>query len=212
MWWRKIKMKYLAIFIISFLFFSCKEEKKEINAEGIPYVKSVSKSINKRDFSIRFFSKIELLSYYDRTIWDTAKVEGEDLFYKTLAIKGKLTFDSTFIREKIVLNKDQEKELLNLMVCDTCIPEEVQSACYMPRHMIVFRDKENKIVGYNEFCFDCIGSRNSENLNDFQKFCLGDMHDLFAKFGIKYFKQTPKQEKEEFKFADSISKARYGKK
>lgn len=187
MWWRKIKMKYLAVFILSFLFFSCKKE---------------------REFPLKNFTKVEFVSYYDRTVWDTIKINGKNSIYKTLVVNGKFAFDSTFIREKIVLNKKQEKELLNLMVCDTCVLEELPAACYMPRHMIVFRDEKNKIIAYKEFCFTCVGSRSSDNVKPYNSFCMEDMEKLFKKFGIKYFADTPEQEREESKFLDSIQKIR----
>ncbi|TRX37319.1 hypothetical protein FNW52_04975 [Flavobacterium sp. ZT3R18] len=178
------------IFLITILILvSCKKEntKNQIEAEGVPIVKSVSKVINRRDFPLKNFSKIELVSYYDRIRWDTLKYKGKQPFRKELVDNFKLTFDSTMIQERVILNKSQERELLNLMISDTCVPEEMSSACYDPRHMILFRDDKNRIIGYNEFCINCIGSRSSTNLDGFQKYCYSDMSDLFRKFGIKLF-------------------------
>jgi hypothetical protein len=202
-------MKYLAVFILSFLFISCTKEVKTIQDEnGIPVEVSESKNIKNRKFSLKGYSKIEFISYRgDRIIWDTIG-KGPELFDKNLVINSKLNFDSTFIQERVVLNKTQEKELLNLMVCDTCEPEELAAACYMPRHLILFRNSKNRIIAYNEFCFECIGQRYSKNLKDFQWFCLGDMQKQFKNAGIKFFGDTPEQEKEESKFIDSIQKAR----
>lgn len=206
-------MKHFAIFIVSILFLSCKKEVKtdanEIDPESVV---SESKIINKRLFPLKGYSKIELISYRgDRIIWDTIG-EGEKLFYKDLVVNSKLNLDSTFINERVILNKAQEKELLNLMVCDTCVPEEMPAACYMPRHLILFRNNKDKIIAYQEFCFGCIGFNSSKNLRDFQKFCLSDMYKQFEKAGIKFFGDTPEQEKEEHKFLDSIIKARHPKK
>ncbi|SEO84619.1 hypothetical protein SAMN05444671_1248 [Flavobacterium sp. CF108] len=177
---------------------SCKNEKPKTpkEPEGIPIVKSVSKVINKRDFPLKNFSKIELVSYYDRIMWDTVKYKGEQPFRKVLVDNYKLTFDSTMIQERVILNKIQEKELLNLVVCDTCVPEEISAACYRPRHMILFRDNKNRIVAYNEFCISCNGSRNSANIDGFQKYCLYEMGDLFKKFGIKLFIDYDDEQKE----------------
>lgn len=187
------------IFLITILILvSCKNEKtnNQIEVEGIPIVKSVSKVINKREFPLNNFSKIEIVSYYDRIKWDTLEYKKESPFYKILVDNYKLTFDSTMIQERVVLKKAQEKELLDLMVCDTCVPEEISAACYMPRHMILFRDNKNRIIGYNEFCINCIGSRSSTNLNGFQKYCYSDMGDLFRKFGIKLFVEYEDEGKE----------------
>ena len=178
------------IFLISALFLvSCKNEdrRKSTESEGIKIEKSISKIINKRDFPIKNFSKIELVSYYNRVLWDTIKYKGEQPSYKFLVDSYKLTFDSTMIQERVVLNKSQKKELLNLLISDTCVPQEMQAGCYNPRHMILFRDDKNRIIGYNEFCIDCVGSRYSNNLNGFQKYCYTDMAELFRKCGIKLF-------------------------
>ena len=195
-------MKYWIIFFATFFIISCKKEqienKEKIETDlGITIPKSISKTINKRDFPIKNFSKIELVSYYNRIIWDTVKYKGERPSYKMLVDNYKLTFDSTMIQERVVLNKSQEKELLNLMVCDTCIPEELTSACYDPRHMILFRDSKNRIVGYNEFCINCVGGRNSANLEGFQKYCYSEMGELFRKFGIKLFVEDGEGGKED---------------
>jgi hypothetical protein len=187
------------IFLITILILvSCKNEKtnNQIEEEGIPIVKSVSKVINKREFPLKNFSKIEIVSYYDRIKWDTLEYKKESPFYKILVDNYKLSFDSTMIQERVVLKKAQEKELLDLMICDTCVPEEISAACYMPRHMILFRDNKNRIIGYNEFCINCIGSRSSTNLNGFQKYCYSDMGDLFRKFGIKLFVEYEDEGKE----------------
>jgi hypothetical protein len=190
------------IFLITILILvSCKNEKtnSQIEEEEIPIVKSVSKVINRRDFPIKNFSKIELVSYYNRILWDTLRYKGERPSYKILADNYKLTFDSTMIQERVILNKSQEKELLNLMISDACVPEEISAACYDPRHMILFRDDKNRIIGYNEFCINCIGSRTSTNLNGFQKYCYSNMGDLFRKFGIKLFVEY-ENEGEEYEF------------
>lgn len=191
-------MKRILFLITILLFISCKDEKPEkaTNLKTRQVLKSVSRVIKKRNFPLKSFSKIELVSYYNRIYWDTIKHNGEQPSRKVLVDNYKLTFDSTMIQERVVLNKIQEKELLNLMICDTCIPEEISAACYNPRHMILFRDVKNRIVGYNEFCISCTGARNSPNLDGFQKYCLYEMGDLFKKFGIKLFVDYDDEQKE----------------
>lgn len=184
--------------VVIIVLVSCKNEKNNRSTvtEGIPIARSVSKIIEKREFPIKNFSKIELVSYYDRILWDTLPYKGKQPFNKILVDNYKLTFDSTMIRERVILNKYQEKELLNLIVCDTCIPGEMESGCYMPRHMILFRDNKNHIIGYDEFCINCIGSRNSSNLDGFQKYCYSDMEELLKKFGIKLFIKDGEEQEE----------------
>jgi hypothetical protein len=175
------------LFLIAFLFFiSCKNEKAK-DFERIEAVNSLSRIIKTTDFPLKSFSKIELVSYYNRMVWDTIKVNGKRPFSKKLVDNYRLTFDSLMIQERVVLNKIQEKELLNLMLSDTCSTGETPADCYKPRHMILFRDHKNRIMGYSEFCIACTAGRNSDNLDEFQKYCYSDMETLFKKYGIKLF-------------------------
>ena len=201
-------MKYWIIILTVFFVISCKKEQIEKNDKaetdlGMPIPKSFSKSITKRIFPLKEISKVELISYPNRVMWDTISFKGQKPFQKPLVDNYKLTFDTTMIRERITLNKVEQKELLDLIVCDTCMPEEVVMACYDPRHMILFKDKKNKIIGYTEFCFTCLGSRSSENLSTFQKYCYSDMNELFKKFGIKYFIEDSSDENKEYLFLKS---------
>lgn len=186
-------MKKILFLISILILISCKKEKIESQ--------SFSKMITKREFPIKNYSKIELISYYNRVVWDT-KYKGEPPIYKVLVDNYRLTFDSTMIQERVVLNKIQEKELLNLIVCDSCSLEQIESACYNPRHMILFRDAKNRIIGYNEFCIECNASSNSPNLDGFQKYCYSDMGVLFKKFGIKLFMEDSDKDKEDIFFKD----------
>ncbi len=152
-------------------------------------------------------TKVELLSYPDRMMWDTIPYKTENSFYKELTDNGKLNFDTTMVKERLILNENQLKQL-NMILQETCSINENVAACYMPRHLILFRNKNNKIIAYNEFCFDCVGSRNSKNLDSYQKFCMNDMAGLFKKFGIKYFGNTKEQKRMENDIFDSIQKVR----
>lgn len=201
-------MKCWIIIFATFFIISCKKEqiekKDKVETDlGIQIPKSVSKSIKKRIFPLKEISKVELISYPNRVMWDTISFKGKNPFQKPLVDNYKLTFDSTMIKERITLNKVEQKELLDLIVCDTCMPEEVVMACYDPRHMILFKDKKNKIIGYTEFCFTCLGSRSSENLSKFQKYCYSDMNELLKKNGIKYFIEDPSDENKEYLFLKS---------
>ncbi len=198
-------MKYWIIILATFFIISCKKEQKEKTETdlGIPIPKSVSKLIFKRDFPLLEVAKVELISYCNRVYWDTISFNGKEPLRKPLVENYKLTFDSTMIKERITLNNIQQKELFSLIACDTCVPEEVVMACYDPRHLILFRNKKNRIIGYTEFCFSCFGSRRSENLKDFQKYCYADMNILFKKFGIRYFIDDSAAENEEYQFLKS---------
>ncbi|MFH6935264.1 hypothetical protein [Flavobacterium sp. FlaQc-30] len=168
---------------------SCKYEKKEVSTEneGIPIVKSVSKIINKRDFPLKNLSKVEVLSYEDRMRWDRKITKKDNKYTKDLVVDHKLNFDSTKVKERVLLNSVLKTELLELMSQDSCQVEELPADCYMPRHVILFRDKKNRIIGYKELCLSCRGFRESKNLENYNGFCFSQMEELFKKAGIKYF-------------------------
>ncbi|OXA89928.1 hypothetical protein [Flavobacterium hydatis] len=95
-------MKKIIFFITTILvLISCKKEKTEtpIDMTGEKVVKSVNNVIKKRDLPLKNFSKIEIVSYYNRMVWDTTTVNGKHSFNKILVDNYKLTFDSTMIQE-----------------------------------------------------------------------------------------------------------------
>lgn len=181
-------MRALFIFLFTMTsLVSCKDEKIEEKIKGV--------------------AKIEFMSYPDRIAWDNDVKKGENIMYREIVKNGMLDFDSTLVRERIVLNESQQEALATLLE-KNCLMEEPAAACYMPRHIIVYRDKKDKIIGYQEFCFTCVGSRNSKNMEKYNAFCMSDMEQLFRETGIKYFVDTPQREKEEYKFLDSLELAR----
>jgi len=157
----------------------------------------VSCKINNTIAGLENVEKIEFISYADRIMWDTISYNHKNPFKKELINKNnQLTFDTLQIKERIVLNKEQKEELFDLLNSN-CYELSAEDACYMPRHLILFRDKTNKIIAYNEFCFTCGNAINSNNLDNYQNFCLNEMEALFKKNGIKYFVNTPEDETKE---------------
>jgi hypothetical protein len=195
----KIQIQFMkkAFFLISILILiSCKKESTEspkLN-EKTTLSKSESKVIKRRDFPLKDLSKVELLSYEDRMRWDKRNTKEENKYTKDLVVDYKLNFDSTKIKERVILNSALKTELLQLMTQDTCTIEEFVSDCYMPRHMILFRDQKNRIIGYKELCLSCKGFRESKNLKDNNGFCFSQMEELLKKAGIKYFDDNEEKE------------------
>lgn len=179
-----------ALFLIFILIaISCKKENAEssIVNEKAKVFKSQSEVIKRRDFPLKNLSKVEVLSYEDRMRWDRKITKKDNKYTKDLVVDYKLNFDSTKVKEKVVLNSVLKTELLELMSQDSCKVVEGLADCYMPRHMILFRDKKNRIIGYKELCLSCKGFRESKNLENYNGFCFSQMEELFKKAGIKYF-------------------------
>ena len=169
---------------------SCRKEQEKTQYEESPIItKSATEIIKERDFPLKNLS-IEFLSYEDRMTWDRKSTENDNKYSKDLVVDYKLNFDSTKVKERVLLNSLLKKELIELISQDSCKMENLPRDCYMPRHMILFRDSKNKILGYKELCLSCKGFRESKNLENYNGFCFTQMEYLFKKAGIKYFDEN----------------------
>jgi len=181
-------MKKIIFLIIIFIFISCKKEKENSQSdESLMVAKSVTEISKEREFPLKKLSKVEILSYENRMYWDKQSKETKyNKYTKDLVVDYKLNFDSTNVKERVLLNSVLKTELLELMSQDSCKVEELPADCYMPRHIILFRDHKNRIIGYKELCLGCKGFRESKNLENYNGFCFSQMEELFIKAGIKY--------------------------
>ncbi|MFB9079831.1 hypothetical protein ACFFLS_08070 [Flavobacterium procerum] len=181
-------MKRILLLLIILGMISCKKETTDssIVIEKTGVSKSKSEIAKIRDFPLKDLSKVEVLSYEDRIRWDRKITKKDNKYTKDLVVDYKLNFDSTKVKERVVLNSVLKTELLELMSQDSCKLENLPRDCYMPRHMILFRDQKNRIIGYKELCLSCKGFRESKNLENYNGFCFSQMEELFKKAGIKY--------------------------
>lgn len=126
--------------------------------------------------------KIEILAYIDRNQWEDEDNSG---FFDLNFIKnGKLEINEKYLKNKILLNNKQIEVLKSSL--SKCRTQNWASACYDPRHAILFYDENNKIFGHIEICFDCNGSRSSVNFKNLSDCALG-LKGTFKEFGITYF-------------------------
>jgi hypothetical protein len=133
--------------------------------------------------------KIEIIAFYDRDKW-----EREDYSNITDNIKeNKVEIKEKYLRNRIILDDSQIKKLKKGL--SSCEPVYIISDCYLPRHAIIFYDKNDNIFGFIELCFDCNGYISSPNLK-FLSDCALRQEDLFKEFGITYFSDTEQEMKE----------------
>lgn len=127
-------------------------------------------------------NRIEILAYVDRNKWN----QEDNLDYLKLNFiqNGRLEINKKYLKNRIYLNKEQIEILKNKLI--KCNTENWAAACYDPRHALLFYDQKDKIFGHIEMCFDCNGSRSSENLKNFSECALG-LEKTFKEFGITYF-------------------------
>ncbi|KOP36644.1 hypothetical protein DBB36_08570 [Flavobacterium sp. WLB] len=152
------------------------------------------------DLEKEAIKKIEIFSYPDRLAWDTLR-------HKEIIRNNKIDFDTSMINEKVTLLKEtQIKELFGLIKIHCKVEGDVApySSCYMPRNLILFYNKENRIIAHIEVCFECGTSESSNNLRENWDYCKDDVKDFFKKAGIKYFVDTNEKEEKERLFLDSL--------
>ena len=135
--------------------------------------------------------KIEIISYLDRAKWD--RTDKKKYFIKNDTIK----INEKHIRDRIVLSKNQRNKLKKAI--EDCKLDKTERAdCFNPRHLVVFFDTNNEIVGYSELCFLCNRSEFSQNFKIISE-CLLNQEKLFKEFGIKYFEETDEETEEYYK-------------
>lgn len=132
-------------------------------------------------------SSIELFSYPDRMSWDTLTQKHGTYFNVNILSNGKMDVDPNQIRERIVLSQDQKHKLFNLLFNIQC-KWEGGSACFEPRHALVFYNKDQQAFAFIEICLKCAAVRTSDKVN-FGGLCypkIIELSKLFESFGIKY--------------------------
>jgi hypothetical protein len=106
--------------------------------------------------------------------------------------------DSLLIRrsliDNITLNRAQIDSLTNIFYNYNYSPKttlfnQINYACYEPRHAVVMLNQSGKVINYFECCFEC--EKFVSNLPDehWGNFCEGKyklLKEMFSAFGVKY--------------------------
>ena len=176
-------MKKILILLILILFFGCKDNQNKNQ--------NIIKSENKIDtqnlvniYPFNKAEKIEVISYPVRNSWD----KNFSFSAKNIVSNKKLIIDSSYFKERIVISKQQAEIFFKPLIFDKC-KEEVGVACYDPRHLFLFYNKEGKIFEYYEICFDCLRAYSTGKFPA-TNICYGseEMYkNNLRKIGIKYF-------------------------
>lgn len=158
-----------------------------------------SKKIETSEYLLGKTSKIIVMSYPERTYWDVRN-------NNKIIERNQILFDTTMIKDKIQLKNDDIKtfvKILNEEFVSTNGVDQIAS-CYMPRHLAVFYDKDNKIIAYLESCFNCGTTMTSKNLEVFYGFDLNNLEVFYKKVNVTYFVDSGEDEMKERKYLDSI--------
>lgn len=170
-------MKYIVVFL-SLLFFSC-TSKPDIKAN----VDKKMPAKMQETFPFSEADRIEVISFEYKDYWDI----NEEGNYKI--IDGKLAFDESIIKERVILNSRIEKNLFKVLNSEICPDESGVYDCYTPEHRVLFYDENSKLIAYLEICFQCKDYRISDGWKTVG-FCdqnLEELKTLFKDAGIKHF-------------------------
>lgn len=94
--------------------------------------------------------------------------------------------------ESITLNDKQKKELERILYktkTKRAGNVSLASACYVPRHAIVYSGT-NETIAFTEICFECNGQRAKGKISTYIDFCDSkwmELKDFFKSVGITYF-------------------------
>lgn len=170
-------MRVIFYILIAITLFSCKKAEEKAAVQ-----KEVKLPKMQETFPFSESSKVELISYHFMDYRHS-----ENAFNYELR-DGKLPFDESIIKERLILDKKQLEELYTILNTENC-HENFSKDCYMPEHRITFYDKNNKVIAFLEVCLQCIGSRISEGFKTV-KLCDAKMKELeqfFRSVGIRHF-------------------------
>ena len=196
-----IRLIYYFTFIITISFgiisctsFSNNNNINEARENSIVVIEDVEDAKIKQKYDTTYpysiAKYIKVISYPNRTIWDCKKISPGAFQFNSMVVKdGKLNFDLSKIIDNVTLNTEQANQLFDILQNKTCLSIEAD-ACYEPRHLIIFYDKNDRIIEYIELCLGCVNYRISEKMAQFDM-CNSKMRLLngfFVKIGIKYFK------------------------
>lgn len=122
--------------------------------------------------------KIKLLSYPSRIFWENNnnyQIKNIDSVIK-----------SNNIIDDISLGEKDKKKIIALLEDEYFFKSN--AACYDPRHLVLFCDSNDRILGYYEMCLECGGWDSSENLDYLPAFCIekGEVFKrIFEEIGLK---------------------------
>lgn len=131
-------------------------------------------------FEVNDIEKIVLYSFYDKELLKDANYRRDINFNKDLQISNE------FVKESVeILDKEQIESIFKTITKDSCNSQDVYE-CYNPRHAIVIKGKENKLLEAIDICFSCDNYELYVNNKKELFFCLDDIKNVFISNKIKY--------------------------
>ncbi len=105
---------------------------------------------------------VELLCYNNRMAWWADAFVGPS----PLIFNGRLMVPADSILSRVILGDSLKREWRAALYEDQLCAERMVAGCYEPRHLLVFYDEYNLVVGAVEICVTCSGGYSSNGLRD----------------------------------------------
>jgi|GEM_PF-722119 len=142
-----LKLKCILVLITMLSFVSCNSgATRQVKRSGLdPFANA---------------SRVELLRYNDRMAWWPKMGEGD----QPLLEEGKLNIPRDSILARMELNSLVQTEWKQALYDGEICDENLVSYCYQPRHMLVFYEADDRVLGYIEICFSCENGEVSDGL------------------------------------------------
>ncbi|MEO0471029.1 MAG: hypothetical protein AAF206_15485 [Bacteroidota bacterium] len=93
---------------------------------------------------------------------------------------------SDFYHQQAKLNPEQTKRVLDMVSVKLPRAKTHGARCFLPRHLIVFKDAEGQIIGQVRVCFECNLYRCTPQPS-YDENSLDYFRELFAELGIDVF-------------------------
>jgi hypothetical protein len=152
------------------------------------FVDSVFKEIKPAIFLVKLKPHCENVDCYEESIIETEFNWGKskpDSIFAAEYFKGinKSLIDSTSIIE--VNHEDYEFLLKKLLSGPKKLDEnEVINICYNPRHAVIFKDEQGKIVAIHEVCFECGNTKVAIYTSKMHHSSSSEFKKIFEKYGL----------------------------
>lgn len=176
--------KSIFFFIFFIVFVSCEKNKNKLTEKPELKEEIVFQNYsNTMSFKYEDINEVIIYSFHDKEF--IRLIDGD--LRKDVNFNPDVQLSNDFIKERIVLNENQKSELYKLIIKDSCNREQLVSDCYNPRHQIVFKGNDDKVLGDIEICFSCGNIETSKSIGEAKYFCLDYMRIFFEEIGVKYF-------------------------
>lgn len=132
--------------------------------------------------------RIEVLSYPNRSIWDTIQNSNSRYLNYNIIENGVVRLNTSKIRDRIELTQEQSDTLQHILYNVRCDFREIEP-CFNPRYSVIFYDHTDAAFAALEISSDCL-TYNTSGEFSYIDYCTEKNKELisfFKEIGIRYY-------------------------